>query len=263
MPWWNLSKRNRILNQQISSELRHHLETLIEDKIASGVSPKKARREAALEFGGEEQFKEELRDVHRLPFIEIALRNLNFAFRLMRKSPSFSLAVIATLALGIGANSAVFSAINAILLRPLPFPDSDQLVMLRQFDRTAKAPSSFVAPTRLEDWNRLSNTFQAISGYYTEDVSDLSGTLPEKVTEAMVAPRFLQVWGVKPLLGRDFVSAEEHFGGPLAVIISQRYWKHRFKRRPQRHWEANPLRAMVSPGRRSYAGWIPVSRSRR
>ncbi len=117
--------------------------------------------------------------------------NIKSGIRLMRKSPSFSIAVILTLALGIGANSAVFSAINAILLRPLPFPNGDELMLLQQFDRKAKNPASFVAPVRLEDWNRLNAMFQTISGWYTQDVSETSGALPEKVTEALVAPRFL------------------------------------------------------------------------
>lgn len=232
MAWWNFSRRNSDFNQQLDSELRHHLESLVQEKVAKGSNAEEARRQALLEFGGPEQVKEELRDIHRLPFLETGLANLRFALRLIRKSPGFSFVVILTLALGIGANSAVFSAIDAILLRPLPFPHSEQLVVLRQFDRTSKGTPSFVAATRLEDWNRLNSTFQAISGYYTEDVSDLSGPIPEKVTEAMVASRFFQVWGISPVLGRDFTKEEEHFGGPLAIIISHRLWVHQFNADP-------------------------------
>jgi putative ABC transport system permease protein len=233
MPRWKFYAGKRSLNQQFDSEVRHHIESLTQDKINSGLAPDQARREAILEFGGPEQVKEELRDIHRFPFLETALTNLRFALRMMRKSRSFSIAVIVTLALGIGANSAVFSAINAILLRPLPFPDSDQLVILRQFDRTVNAPYSFVAPSRLEDWNRLNTTFQAISGYYTEEISDLSGSIPERVTEAIVAGRFFQIWGVLPAIGRDFNASEQHFGGPHAIIISHRLWMHHFNGDPE------------------------------
>ncbi len=232
MSWWNFTRRNQDFNRELDSELRHHIESLVQENLARGMSLEAARREALLDFGGPEQLKEELRDIHRLPLLETTFTNLRFAFRLIRKSPAFSAVVILTLALGIGANSAVFSAINAILLRPLPFPHSERLMVLRQFDRTSKAPSSPVAPTRLEDWNRLNRSFQAISGYYTEDVSDLSGPTPEKVTEAMVASRFFQVWGVSPALGRDFTASEEHFGGPVAVIISHRLWLHQFNADP-------------------------------
>ena len=133
-----------------------------------------------------------------------------------------------TLALGIGANSAVFSAIDAVVFRPLPYPESDQLLVLSQRDIQGRDANPFVAPVRLEDWNRMSSTFQAISGYYLDDLSETSGSLPEKVTEALVAPRFLQVMGVSPSLGREFTPQEEHWGGPDAVLISYGFWQRRF-----------------------------------
>ena len=227
---WFRSKRP--LESQFDSELSFHIDRLTEEKVRAGVSPEEARREAVLEFGGREQVKEELRDVQRILILESTAANLKSSFRLIRKSPSFSATVIVTLALGIGANTAVFSAINAILLRPLPFPNGDELVMLRHTERKTNNPAVFIAPVRLEDWNRLNSTFQAISGWYTSDVSEASDALPERVTEALVAPRFLQVWGFSPSLGRDFTAEEEHFGGPNAVLISNRYWRHRFNADP-------------------------------
>lgn len=155
------------------------------------------------------------------------LYHLRYALRGLRKTPVFTAAVVLTLALGIGANSAVFSAVDAVLLRPLRFPGAGQLVQLEQFN--PKAPQQpFVAPVRLEDWNRLNTTFLAISGSYAQDDSELSGELPEKLKHAFVAPRFLQVWGISPELGRDFVSNEEHLNGPPAVLISDRFWRRRF-----------------------------------
>ena len=158
--------------------------------------------------------------------LDSQLRNLRLALRSLKKSPGFSFTVVLTLALGIGANSAVFSAIDAILLRPLPLPEGDQLMELKQ--RNAKHPDTHVAPVRLEDWNRLNSTFQSITGYYTEDDSETTGILPERLTRAFVAPRFLAMWGASPELGRGFNTAEEHFGGPNAVLISDRYWRQRF-----------------------------------
>ena len=216
----------------LDDELEFHLQTLIDEKIAAGLTPEQARREAAFEFGGREQVKEEVRDVHRIATLENTIANLKSGVRLICKSPSFSITVMLTLALGIGANSAVFSAIDAILLRPLPFPEGDRLMILRQVDRKAKSPTSLTAATRLEDWNKYSGSFQAISGYYSGNVSETSGSLPEKVTEAYVAPRFLEVWGVAPELGRTFAPAEEHYGGPDSVLISHRYWTRRFQADP-------------------------------
>src|SRR5437762_2850095 len=228
MEWWKSLFRKRALDAQLDSELRFHIEELTEANVAAGLTPEEARRRAALEFGGREQIKEELRDVHRVSIIESTLANLKSAFRLIRKSPSFSMTVIVTLTLGIGANSAVFSAIDAILLRPLPFPNGDQLMELRQYNPKTSSPRTRLAPVRLEDWNRMNSTFQAITGYYTEDDSETSGSLPEKLKVAYVAPRFLQVFGVAPALGREFSPAEEEFGGPNAILISDSFWRRRF-----------------------------------
>src|SRR5437660_1463744 len=119
------------------------------------------------------------------------LRNLRYATRALLRTPAFTATVVLTLALAIGANSAVFSAIYAVLLRPLPFPAADELVRITQSNpRTAEV---FVAPIRLEEWNRMNATLGGITGYYFQDVSELSGELPERLREALVAPRFLQV----------------------------------------------------------------------
>jgi len=121
--WWKPWFRRSAPDAKLDSELRFHIDALIDENIASGMSPQQARRQAMLEFGGHEQIKEQLRDVYRVRIMDASITNLKSAFRFIRKSPSFSLAVILTLALGIGANSAVFSAIDAILLQPLPFPN--------------------------------------------------------------------------------------------------------------------------------------------
>jgi len=232
MSWWKSLLPKGASEAQMNSELRFHIDELTEANIAAGMNPEQAHRRAILEFGGPEQLKEELRDVYRVRYIESTLRNLKSAFRFIRKSPTFSITVILTLALAIGANSAVFSAIDAILLRPLPFPDADQLVRLEQYNPKVASPNTFVSPARLEDWNRLNSAFQAISGYYTEDESETSGALPEKITRALVAPRFLEVWGISPALGRDFAPEEQHFGGPTGVMISDRLWRRRFNAAP-------------------------------
>ena len=209
-------------------EIAFHIEELVRNYVDQGMPPEEARRRALIEFGGREQTKQQMREVHSTPFRESLVFNFKAALRFLRKAPSFSAAVILTLALGIGANSAVFSAIDAIVLRPLPYPRGDQLAALDQHNSKGRDANRFVAPVRLEDWNRMTSTFQAISGYYFDDLSETSGSLPERVTECLVAPRFLEVMGVSPSLGRDFASNEEHWGGPSAVLISYKYWQRRF-----------------------------------
>ena len=232
MSWWKSLLPKRASDAQMNSELRFHIEELTEENIAAGMTPEEARRRAILEFGGPEQVKEDLRDVYRICVLDASISNLKSGVRFIRKSPTFSATVILTLALAIGANSAVFSAIDAILLRPLPFPEADQLMLVEQHHIKISNPQTHVAPVRLEDWNRLNSTFQALTGYYFQDVSEFSGALPEKFTQAFVAPRFLEVWGILPALGRDFTPEETHVGGPDAILISDRFWRHQLNADP-------------------------------
>src|SRR5712691_8099705 len=229
---WKSLFRKDALDAQLDSELRFHIEKLTNDNIAAGMKPEEARRQAVLEFGGREQIKEELRDVYRIRLLDATVTNLKSAFRFIRKSPTFSVTVILTLALAIGANSAVFSAIDAILLKPLPFPEADQLMRVEQYNPKTSSPLHLVAPVRLEDWNRLNSTFQALTGYYWEDVSESTGPLPERITRAWVSPRFFQVWAVIPALGREFAPEEETLNGPAAALISDRFWRRRFNADP-------------------------------
>jgi predicted permease len=253
MMWWE-SLFRKPDDAQLDSELRFHIEGLIEEKISAGLGPEEARRQALLEFGRKEQWKEELRDVHRVAVIESTLSNLKSALRFIRKSPSFAGAIIVTLALGIGANSAIFSALDAILLRPLPFPDGDRLMSLSQYNPKVKNPQTPIAPVRIEDWNRMNSTFQAITGYYTEDVSESSGALPEKITRAWVAPRFFQVWGIAPARGREFLP-EDFRLGPVGVIISDRFWRRRFDTDPS----AIGKKLRIEPYSYSIVGIMPAS----
>jgi predicted permease len=232
MSWWKSLFPKRASDAQMNSELRFHIDELTEENIAAGMAPQEARRRAILEFGGPEQVKEDLRDVYRIRFLDASVANLKSAVRFIRKSPTFSATVILTLALAIGANSAVFSAIDAILLKPLPFPEADQLMLVEQHNHKGPSVLTRVAPVRLEEWNRLNSTFQGLTGYYTEDVSETTGALPEKVTRAWVSSRFFRVWGLVPALGREFTPEEETLNGPSAVLISDRFWHRRFNADP-------------------------------
>jgi predicted permease len=218
------------LSGDLDRELAFHLAERAEELESSGLPHDEALRTARLRFGNYTSQIERTRDMDISAFLDSLLRNFRHSARGLRKTPAFTLTVILTLTLGIGANSAVFSAINAILLRPLPFPNADRLVRVHQSQPKIHQP--FIAPIRLEEWNRLNTTFQGITGYYTQDSSEFSGELPEKIRVAFVAPRFLRVWGIAPILGRDFTPEEETFGGPEAALISERLWKNRFARNP-------------------------------
>ncbi len=226
-----LGRKNRFRRAKdldFDREVSFHIDEVTQANIAKGMNPSEARRQALVEFGGAEQVKQQIREVHSSAMWMAVGFNLKSAWRFARRSPSFSVVIILILALAIGANSAVFSAIDAVVLRPLSFPQADQLILVTQQDVKNRDANHFVAPVRVEDWNRMNSTFQSLSGYYLDDLSEISGTLPEKLTQAMVAPRFLRVMGVSPILGRDFTPEEEHWGGSPAVLISYRYWQRRF-----------------------------------
>ena len=151
MAWWKKVFRTHAPEEDLDREVAFHIEELTQANICKGMNPVEARRQAVLEFGGREQVKQELRDLHSSAFLEGVSFNLSAAMRFIRRSPSFAAAVMLTLALGIGANSAVFSAIDAVVLRPLPFASGDQLVVLYQHDSKNRDANHFVAPVRLED----------------------------------------------------------------------------------------------------------------
>jgi putative ABC transport system permease protein len=214
------------LQRDLERELAFHVREREEELQESGLSHAEAARAARQQFGNFTSQLERTRDMDIHEWLESMVRNLRYGVRVLAKTPAFTITVILTLALGIGANSAVFSAIYAVLLRPLPFPNDDELVKLLQ-----SRPNNsvhYVAPIRIEEWNRFNSTFQAITGYSWEDASETSGDIPEKLRIARVAPRFLQVLGITPALGRDFNPQEERYGGPAVVLISYRLWQHRF-----------------------------------
>lgn len=247
--------RGKNREQEFDRELEFHLAALTRDFVTQGMPEEEARRRAAIELGGKEQFTQQLREAHSIRILDTMRANLRSGLRLLRKSPGFSAAVILTLALGIGSNSAVFSAIEAILLRSLPFPHAEQLVSIGQYDAQNKNPEMAVAPVRLEEWNRLNTTLQEITGYYVEDVAEVSGTLPEKLSQALVAPRFLKTWGISPALGRDFTAEEYRYGGPSAVLISYRFWRRRFHGDP----EVVGKRLRIGSSAYSIVGVMPAS----
>jgi putative ABC transport system permease protein len=213
------------LRGDIDRELAFHIAERVEQLRAEGLSAADAERRARLQFGNPAVQIERTRDVDISRGVDTFVRNLRHAVRGLRRTPGFTAAIVLTLALGIGANTAVFSAVDAILLRPLPFPDADRLVRITQL---LEGPGETgIAPVRLEDWNRLNTTFEALTGYSPGDIIDTRGPVPERLRRAMIHPRFLKVLGVMPILGRDFSEAEYRLQGPNAMLLSERAWRAR------------------------------------
>jgi putative ABC transport system permease protein len=154
------------------------------------------------------------------------------AARSLRHRKGLAVTVILTLMLGIGANSAIFSVVDAVLLKPLPYPDADRLVSLYELNTAQAGATQLVAPPRLEEWNRLNRSFDGIAGRYFENMTDTTGPLPERVETMRTSPRFFSVLGVAPALGRAPTGREEAFGGPRIAVVSDGFWRHRMDADP-------------------------------
>jgi putative ABC transport system permease protein len=150
------------------------------------------------------------------------------AIRALRHRRGVAITVVLTLTLGIGANSAIFSAVDAVLLKPLPYPEADRLVVIFEQNLGQKRATQLVAPVRIEEWNRANRSFVALAGTYFENMTDTTGALPERVAAIRTSPRFFTVMGVAPALGRTSTAAEETLGGPAVVVISDGFWRSRF-----------------------------------
>jgi putative ABC transport system permease protein len=245
--------RSSRTQDEIERELSFHIVERVDDLRARGLSEEEALRRARQQFGNTLVQRERTRDVDVSLSMDALLRNIRHACRALVRTPGFTLAVVMTLALGMGANTAVFSMIDAVLLRSLPFPDADRLVQLTEITETSGEITT--AAVRLYDWDRLATTFAAITNYVTEHVSDTTGVEPEVARRATVGARFLDVVGIRPSLGRGFTAREHRMGGGDVVLISDRYWNRRFGRDP------NVLTRTVRMVDRTYAivGVMPAT----
>jgi predicted permease len=154
------------------------------------------------------------------------------AWRSLSRRPAFFAATVLTLAFGAGITTAVFSLVDTVLIKPLPYPDADALVTVYELSPSARERRSLVAPGRLQDWDRANRSFVAISGTSTESLTEASGEEPERLAGVRVSPRFFEVYAQPPIAGRWFTGDEERDAGPNAAVISERFWTRRFNRDP-------------------------------
>jgi putative ABC transport system permease protein len=164
--------------------------------------------------------------------MRIQLSEWRQAWRSLVRRPAFLASAVLTLGFGAGITTAVFSLVDTVLLKPLPFPEPDRLVYVMESRPAARERISLIAPGRLEDWQRSNRSFTGLSGSYTENVTDTSGAEPERLVGLRVAPRFFSVYAMPPLVGRWFTPEEERENGAAAAIISDAFWARRFQRSP-------------------------------
>jgi predicted permease len=219
--------RSRQMEREIDDEITSHLAEATEEYVRQGLSPEEARRAAQRNFGGVTQTREMYRQVGSFTWLEDVARDVRQALRTLRKSPAFTLAAAATLALAIGANTAMFSVLNAVLLRPLPFRSPDQLAMLWTEDPTQNLREGRSALWDVEQWRSQSQSFADMATFDTVSTTLTGAEGAEQIVGASVSPNLLSVLGVQPVRGRNF-SSEETEQGKRLVLISHRFWHARF-----------------------------------
>jgi len=223
---------NERRERELSAELESHLQMHIDDNLRAGMTEEEARRQALLKLGGIEQTKERYRDRRGLPWLESLLQDVRFGVRILHKNPGFTAVAVLTLALGIGANTAIFSLINGVLLRPLPFPQSSTIVQPARKYESVTVPA--ISAPLFEYWKQHNEVFSDLGAYsFLPAGFNLAGRdLPERVTGARVSADFFRVLGVNAEFGRTFISEEDRPGAAPVVIVAYTIWKTRFAASP-------------------------------
>jgi predicted permease len=217
---------------ELDSELCTHLEMLTDENIRRGMSPVEARHAARREFGGVEQTKERYRDQRGIPLAEDLLQDLRHALRMVRSNPGFTLAAVLTLALGIGATTAVFSVVDRVLFRSLPYPQDERLVsfgVIAPFDSN----EFMLSPDYLE-WRNRTSPFETMTSMRPGSVDcDLTEQNPARLRCAQADSNFLSTFRIQPILGRSFAREEDRPNAPRVVLLSYGFWRSRFAGDPQ------------------------------
>jgi putative ABC transport system permease protein len=235
MKWFNtlvarlraLLQRDAVLHD-IDEELRAHLEMEIEANRELGMTPEEARLSASKSFGNVASIRDQAYEVKGGGFMESVWQDLRYSGRMLLKHPGFTLVAVLTLSLGIGANTAIFSIVNAVLLRPFPYQAPEQLVTLGEF-----TPRGSVSYPNFVDWRAQSTLFESISAVRANESYNFTGAgEPERLQGRLVSAGFFSLLGTKPVLGRDFVAEDDRAGANPAVVLSYPFWSRRFGNDP-------------------------------
>ncbi len=220
--------RSSRVDADLRRELDMHVEQLTKQYIADGMTSAEARAAARRDFGSIESAREQCRDTRRVTLVEDTVRDLVYAARTFAKSPAFTLTAVGSLALGIGANTAIFTIVNAFLLKPLPYGQPDRLVTLSERSASGNDGVMSPAPGNLANWQESATSFESISGYTTQAMTlatDTPGFEPRRVIACACSGNLFATLGVAPFAGRPFAADEDRFGAPRVVIVSYGLWQ--------------------------------------
>jgi putative ABC transport system permease protein len=214
--------------QEMDAEIQDHLAQLEARFIEQGMTTPEAHAAARRTFGGIDGLKEANREQRSFPFLENTWRDFRFAFRSLRKNPGFAIVAIITLALGIGANTAIFSVLNGVLLRPLPYQEDSRLVLIRQQLPLARVQRMNFSVHDIEDYRSQNRSFSSIVEYHEMSFVLLGGEEPQRVQTGVVSWNFFDELGVKPMRGRTFRASDEQHDADAVLLLSYTYWQKNF-----------------------------------
>jgi predicted permease len=218
----------RQVDQDFDQELEVHLDLLTEESVRRGMSPEEAKRAARIRLGGPTQLKETNRELQGLPAIETFLQDTRYAFRMLRKNPGFTAVAVLTLALGIGANTAIFSVVYAVLLKPLPYTNPEQLFTAFQANAQQGIAETGCSYLNFEEWRAQNHAFSELAGIVAHQLTLTGRVEPTVVNTSVVTPEFFALVDVKPLAGRIFFRQDGKQGAPPVVLVSEDLWRGRF-----------------------------------
>ena len=232
--WRNLFHKDRV-DQEFSQEIQAYLDMSTEAKLRQGLSPREARRNALLELGGVEQVEERVREIRMGRFIETVWRDVRTGVRALVHSPVFTVVTVLSLALGIGANTAIFSVVNGLLLRPLPYPEAEQIVDVWHTPPQQSFPGLdrfSVSPANYLDWKAQSTAFEQMAVYADTGLSLSTSNDPLPLIGAVVSSDFFSVLRTNAMLGRTFTPDEERPGRDQVAVIGHGLWQRAFGANP-------------------------------
>jgi predicted permease len=245
--------RGRRLDRELDDEIQAHLEMAERDAVARGLSPDEARRAARRSFGGIAQVKEEHRDRRSFRWIETLLKDVRYGLAALGRAPGFTVVVTGVLAIGIGANVAMFSVMDAVLLRPLPFPQPDRIV--RVWEAPRPGVTNAASATEFLNWKRLGACFDAMSAESPVSVTLANHDEPARFPGKAVTAEYFQVFGAKAMLGRTFTADEDRPGAARVIVLSHAAWQTNFggdpeilRRRPLLDGEPYQVVGVLAPG---------------
>ena len=226
MHLWRRFRNRREVEQELDDEVQSYFDILTERGMARGLSHEEALREVRVRFEGAEQIKQRVREERVGAAIDTTLQDVRYAWRSLAKSPGFTFFAVSTIALGLGANAAIFSMVDGVMLKSAGYPEPERIVQL--WEKPPHGSRNVISAANYIDWRRQSQSFDTMAAKTGGTMSYAGGGEPQSLRVGFVSAPYFRVFGVQAALGRTFVNDEDHPGNGKVVVMTHRLWMRRF-----------------------------------